>query len=155
MPNRRFHPEPRAARAAAARRVCRREPEHVRACERLQIRQIPNAAVSCARASVPAQMWPKELCRALAGYPQYPRYSQVPRAREGRGAHARAAKSNGLRRRPGTSAAESCGVLKRCYRVLQSTAEKSRGMQSTLVHYRVLYGTLGYSILSSSEAVVL
>ena len=56
------------------------------------------------------------------------RYSQVPRAREGRGAHARAAEPDGLRRRPGTSTAEYCGVLKRCYRVLQSTAEKSRGM---------------------------
>ena len=133
----RFHPEPRAARASAARRVCRGEPEHVRA----------NASKS-ARFPMPPLAAPgqgsRRRCarRSFAGHSQGTRsthgtrrvpavltwYSQVPRAREGRGAHARAAEPDGLRRRPGTSTAEYCRVLKQCYRVLQSTAEKSGGM---------------------------
>jgi hypothetical protein len=78
----RFHPEPRAARASAARRVCRGEPQHVRACVltppnppdsqcRRQLRQGKGPGADVPEGALQGTHRVPAVLTVLAGYAQY------------------------------------------------------------------------------------
>ena len=132
----RFHPEPRAARASAARRVCRGEPEHVRA----------NASKS-ARFPMPPLAAPgqgsRRRCgrRSFAGYPQYSPYAQGTRSTHGTRrylVHGKGVVRTLAQRNPTDYDGGQARVLRSAAEYSSGATEYSRVLQRNLEECRVL-----------------